>query len=101
MQYLTLVGDMGSTLPCGQCRRVLLARAAYRQSRILFLGEGTANLEERTEDAIPELIAQMAITRIIVAHRPAHIRRAQHLFHVEGRKIKAVEPALPPSEAAQ
>ena len=31
MQYLTLVGDMGSTLSGGQRQRVLLARALYRQ----------------------------------------------------------------------
>ena len=33
MQYLTLVGDMGSTLSGGQRQRVLLARALYRARR--------------------------------------------------------------------
>ena len=34
MQYLTLVGDMGSTLSGGQRQRVLLARALYRNPKI-------------------------------------------------------------------
>ena len=37
---------------------------------------GTANLDEKNEEMIADLIAQMPITRIVVAHRPALIRRA-------------------------
>lgn len=70
-----------------------------RQRKILFLDEGTANLDEKTEETIADLIAQMPITRIIVAHRPALIRRAKHVFYVEGRSIRAVKLPAPPSEA--
>lgn len=76
MQYLSLVGDMGSTLSGGQRQRVLLARALYRQPRILVLDEGTANLDVQTEEVIAELIAALPITRIVVAHRPALLARA-------------------------
>jgi ATP-binding cassette subfamily B protein RaxB len=87
MQYLGLVGDMGSTLSGGQRQRVLLARALYGQPRILFLDEGTANLDEATEEAIADLIEKMPITRIVVAHRPALIRRAKRVFLVKDRQI--------------
>jgi ATP-binding cassette, subfamily B, bacterial CvaB/MchF/RaxB len=89
MQYMTLVGDMGSTLSGGQRQRVLLARALYRKPKILFLDEGTANLDEKNEELIADLIAQMPIARIVVAHRPALIRRAKLVYEVGGRKIVA------------
>ena len=87
MQYLGLVGDMGSTLSGGQKQRVLLARALYSQPRVLFLDEGTANLDEETEEAIADLIDTMPITRIVVAHRPALRKRASRVFFVKDRKV--------------
>jgi len=78
---------MGSTLSGGQRQRVLLARALYRNPKILFLDEGTANLDEKNEEMIADLIAQMPITRIVVAHRPALIRRANLVYEVGARKV--------------
>jgi ATP-binding cassette subfamily B protein RaxB len=106
MQYLTLVGDMGSTLSGGQRQRVLLARALYRQPKLLFLDEGTANLDEANEELIANLIEQMPITRIVVAHRPALIRRARHVYEIGNRKIVArsaahQRPALQPTVSAE
>jgi ATP-binding cassette subfamily B protein RaxB len=104
MQYLGLVGDMGSTLSGGQRQRVLLARALYGRPRVLMLDEGTANLDEATEEAIADLIAKMSITRIVVAHRPALIRRAHRLFLVKDRQISEAsssESSTAPSPEAQ
>lgn len=74
MNYTSMVGDMGSILSGGQKQRVLLARALYHDPKVLFLDEGTANLDAKTEKTIVEIIAQMPITRVIVAHRPAFIK---------------------------
>lgn len=102
MQYLTLVGDMGSALSGGQRQRVLLARALYRQPRLLLLDEGTANLDEETEEHIADLIASLPVTRIVIAHRPALIRRAQRCLVVHGgtlHELTREEPAPRQQEA--
>jgi len=100
MQYLGLVGDMGSTLSGGQRQRVLLARALYCKPRVLFLDEGTANLDEATEEAIVGLIENMPITRIVVAHRPALIRRAKRVLLLTDHQIVDISGGRNPAEAA-
>ena len=89
MQYLSLIGDMGSSLSGGQRQRILLARALYRQPSLLVLDEGTANLDGATEEAIAELIAALPITRIVVAHRPALVRRAGRVIEVGGGRVSS------------
>lgn len=91
MGYQSLVGDMGSILSGGQKQRVLFARALYNDPKILFLDEGTANLDERTERHIVDLLARTSITQIIVAHRPAAIESCNRVFHVENGQVQEIE----------
>lgn len=82
MNYLALIGDMGSILSGGQKQRLLLARALYQQPDVLFLDEGTANLDVETEGEIVALVAGLKITRVIVAHRPAFLEASDRVIHV-------------------
>ncbi len=76
MQYDTLIGDMGSSLSGGQKQRVILARAAYREPRILFMDEATSHLDTTNEALINHHVKNLNITRILVAHRPETIASA-------------------------
>jgi ATP-binding cassette subfamily B protein RaxB len=87
MGYASLVGDLGSTLSSGQRQRVLLARALYRDPKVLFLDEGTANLDPDNERGVMESLAGLAITRIVIAHREAALAGADRLFVVKDGKI--------------
>ena len=82
MNYQAVVGDMGSVLSGGQKQRVLLARALYQDPAVLFLDEGTANLDVETESAIVGVIRDLPITRIIVAHRPAFLDASDRVIRV-------------------
>ena len=90
MGYDSLIGDMGTVLSGGQKQRVLLARALYRSPQILFLDEGTANLDPATERAVLGVLGDMTVTRICVAHRAAMIDCADRIYLVQGGQVREV-----------
>jgi ATP-binding cassette subfamily B protein RaxB len=93
MGYHTLVGDMGGALSGGQRQRVLLARALYRKPRILFLDEGTSHLDPAMEQQVNSEIGKLAITRVIIAHRPQTVAAADRILVVhQGRVSEVTKP---------
>ena len=87
MTYNSLIGDMGSSLSGGQKQRVLLARALYRQPKLLFLDEGTAHLDTDKEAEVHRNLCRLSMTRINVAHRPGMSTAADRVFWV-GRRCE-------------
>ncbi|MBV1775702.1 peptidase domain-containing ABC transporter [Burkholderiaceae bacterium DAT-1] len=87
MAYQTLIGDMGTALSGGQKQRLLLARALYKQPRILFLDEATSHLDVERERHVNEAVNALDLTRIIIAHRPETIAAAGRVIRVEKGKI--------------
>ncbi|SET67769.1 peptidase domain-containing ABC transporter [Thalassotalea agarivorans] len=83
MGFNTLVGDMGSTLSGGQKQRILLARALYKEPKVLFLDEATSHLDQDNESSINNHIASLNMTRISVAHRTETLNSADKIYHLE------------------
>ncbi|MBT2244177.1 peptidase domain-containing ABC transporter [Sphingobium sp. BHU LFT2] len=90
MGYETLVGDMGSSLSGGQKQRLLLARALYRQPRLLIMDEGTSHLDPAKERQVNRATADLGITRVVVAHRSETIANAERVVKLENGKIEEV-----------
>jgi ATP-binding cassette subfamily B protein RaxB len=82
MGFQTLVGDLGNTLSGGQQQRLLLARALYRNPKILFLDEASSHLDIETEKIIVSMLSQIGITRIMIAHRPESISSADRVIDI-------------------
>jgi ATP-binding cassette subfamily B protein RaxB len=87
MAYNTLIGDMGAALSGGQKQRILLARALYKQPRILFLDEATSALDVQKERAVNDAIRSLNLTRIIIAHRPETIASAERVIVLQGGRV--------------
>jgi ATP-binding cassette, subfamily B, bacterial CvaB/MchF/RaxB len=84
MGFDTQVGDLGNSLSGGQRQRLILARAIYRRPRVLVLDEATSHLDLAAEKLVGRELSAMALTRIVVAHRPATIRDAHRVLQLDG-----------------
>lgn len=87
MRYGSLIGDMGSTLSGGQKQRIMIARALYRDPKILFMDEGTSHLDIQVERTINDNLSKLNITRFVIAHRPDTLRIAERVFRLDGGKL--------------
>ncbi|MYN15361.1 ATP-binding cassette domain-containing protein [Rugamonas sp. FT107W] len=83
MRVETFIGEMGATLSGGQKQRILLARALYREPRILVLDEATSHLDMRRESEINAALKALTITRVIVAHRSETIAAADRIITID------------------
>ena len=101
MGYHSLIGDMGSSLSGGQKQRVILARALYREPKLLFLDEATSHLDVTNEHLVNEAVKQLKVTKVIVAHRPDTIASADRVLVVHGGKIAQELRPAPATEPAQ
>ena len=90
MGYNALVGDMGASLSGGQLQRVLLARALYKEPSVLFMDEATSHLDVDNEAKISEQIKHLEMTRIIIAHRPETINKANRILRMENGQLKSI-----------
>jgi ATP-binding cassette subfamily B protein RaxB len=87
MKYETLIGDMGSSLSAGQKQRVFLARALLLSPSLIFLDEGTANLDSENEAHVVRIVNAMSCTRISITHRPAFAEAAAKVYRVDASQI--------------
>ena len=87
MGFHTLIGDMGTSLSGGQKQRILLARALYKRPKILFLDEATSALDVDREREVNQAIRGLALTRIIVAHRPETIASASRVIVLHDGRV--------------
>jgi ATP-binding cassette subfamily B protein RaxB len=101
MGYNTFVGYLGSVLSGGQQQRILLARALYRRPAILVLDEATSHLDVKREILVSTAIRDLAVTRIIVAHRPHTAATADRVVTLEGGRVARVTRVAPASAPRQ
>jgi ABC-type multidrug transport system fused ATPase/permease subunit len=83
--YETHVGDRGVRLSGGQCQRIGIARALYRDPPVLFFDEATSALDSQTEEALNGAIQRLSDSKtvVVIAHKPSSLRSCSNTVSLE------------------
>lgn len=85
----TVVGERGYRLSGGERQRMTIARLLLAQQRVVILDEATAHLDNTSEAAVQEALAEAleGRTAIVIAHRLSTVRSADQILVVEAGRI--------------
>ena len=85
-KYNTYVGEDGVFLSGGQRQRIGIARALYRQSKVIFLDEATSALDIETESSLIQELSKISkdLTIIIIAHRLETLKFCNRIINLSG-----------------
>ena len=87
--YESKVGERGVRLSGGQRQRIGIARALYKQAKVLILDEATSALDDETEAAVMRSIMALGpeLTIVMIAHRRSTLEGCDRIVRLEGGRI--------------
>ncbi|MEH0573847.1 MULTISPECIES: ABC transporter ATP-binding protein [Streptomyces] len=85
----TVVGERGYRLSGGERQRMTIARLLLARQRVVILDEATAHLDNTSEAAVQEALAEALADRtaVVIAHRLSTVRAADLILVVESGRI--------------
>ena len=88
--YQTTIGERGVRLSGGELQRLGIARALYKNPKLLILDEATSSLDNRTQNEIIKTLNEMSekMTIIIIAHRLNTVKMCDTIYRFENGEIK-------------
>jgi subfamily B ATP-binding cassette protein MsbA len=88
----TMLDEFGTNLSGGQRQRIAIARALYKNPKILILDEATSALDNKSESIISEVIQDVSANRItfIIAHRLSTIKNANKIAVFRNGEILSI-----------
>ena len=89
----TFVGEFGKNLSGGERQRIGIARALYRNPKLLFLDESTNSLDEKTEEQIFSIMESFKKekTIILITHKESLTKNANKVFKFLEGSVKKIK----------
>ncbi|MEU1134724.1 ABC transporter ATP-binding protein [Streptomyces sp. NPDC005900] len=85
----TVVGERGYRLSGGERQRMTIARLLLARQRVVILDEATAHLDNTSEAAVQDALAEAleGRTAVVIAHRLSTVRSADLILVVEAGRV--------------
>lgn len=89
-KFQTVVGERGITLSGGQKQRTSIARAIYKNPKVLILDDSLSAVDTHTEEEILNELKKVMRNRtsIIISHRISSIKNANNIIVLSEHGIK-------------
>ena len=87
--YETNIGDRGIRLSGGQRQRISIARAVFKNPKILILDEATSALDTESEKSVQDALTNLMAgrTTLVIAHRLSTIKEANEILIMQDGRI--------------
>lgn len=88
----TFVGERGIRLSGGQRQRIGIARALYKDAKLLVLDEATSSLDNETEQLVMDAVNALRhdLTIVIIAHRLSTVEPCDRIVKLEAGRIASI-----------
>lgn len=89
----TRIGEHGTSLSGGECQRLAIARAVYRNPEIILFDEATSSLDTIAEKYVKQVTKQLASegkTIVIIAHRLSTVCDAETIITIAHGKVAEI-----------
>ena len=88
----TKIGQNGIKFSGGQIQRIAIARALYKNPKILILDEATSSLDNKTEIKLIESVNNLKskLTILMIAHRLSSLTYCDRIFELDNLELKQI-----------
>lgn len=85
-----IISENGKDFSGGEIQRIGIARALYRNPKILIFDESTASLDEKTEAVIMNNIYELSneYTVLIISHKKEILKNCNQIFKLSNKKLE-------------
>lgn len=93
-RYQSFVGERGVRISGGQRQRIGIARALYKQAKVLVFDEATSALDSKTEKDVMNAVECLSkdITILLIAHRISSLKYCNKILKMEKGKVNFEGP---------
>ncbi|MBV8686996.1 MAG: peptidase domain-containing ABC transporter [Alphaproteobacteria bacterium] len=93
-QMASVVSEENGVLSSGQRRRLMLARAVYREAGLLLLDEVTSNLDAETTRRLLANLGDLDATKVLTTHDPVVLEHCSRVLRMSEGVLGEPDPRV-------